>query len=262
MDRLIAAWPFAIAATALLVGMLMCLEVGRRLGTRRLANDPQGAMSGVNAVQGAMFSLYGLLLAFTFYEAASRYDARIQLVAEEANAIGTAYFRLDLLPAEAQPALREQFRKYVDSRLEVYRKLPDLEAAQVELSKSARLQAGIWGQAVVVSRLPGGHPDAAKILLPALNAMFDITVTRTMAARIHPPTIIFILLFVLALLCSVLVGYGMAGSKQRNWLHLAAFAVVTAISIYVILDLDYPRAGVIRLDAYDQVLVDVRTNMN
>jgi hypothetical protein len=258
MDRIITAWPFA---TALLVGMLMCLEVGRRLGKHSLANDPQGALSGIGVAQGAMFTLYGLLLAFTFSEATSRYNARIQLIQEEANAIGTAYLRLDLLAAEAQPALREQLRKYVDSRLEVYRKAPDIAAVKAELSESAKLQTGIWTQTVAVSRLPGGHPDAAKMLLPAVNAMFDIAATRTMAARIHPPPIIFRLLFVLALLCSVLIGYGLAGSKQRNWLHSIAFAVVTAISVYVILDLDYPRAGLIRVDAYDQVLVDVRESM-
>jgi len=258
MDRLIAAWPFA---TTLLIGMLVCLEVGRRLGKRRLAADPQAAFSGIGVTQGAMFTLYGLLLAFTFSEATSRYNTRIQLIQEEANAIGTAYMRLDLLPNDTQPPLRELFREYVDSRVNVYQKLPDLVAAKAELSKSENLQTRIWTRTLAVARLPDGDPDADKLLLPSLNAMFDIAATRTMAARIHPPPIIFRLLFVLALLCSVLVGYGLAESKQRNWLHLAAFAVITAISVYVILDLDYPRAGLLRLDAFDQVLIDLRENM-
>jgi len=260
MDQMIAPMPFVIS---LFIGMLVCLEAGRRMGVRRLAKGPEGAvaMAGLGAVEGAVFGLYGLLLAFTFSGAPSRFDARRHLIAEEANAIGTAYLRLDLLPADTQSALRERFRQYVDSRLEVYRKLPDIEAAKVELSKSAKLQVEIWAQAVAATRLQGSHPDAAKLLLPALNEMIDITTTRTMAARMHPPLIIFALLFLLALVCSMLAGYGMAGSKQRSWLHMTAFAVITAISVFVVLEIEYPRTGFIRLAAYDQVLVELRESM-
>jgi hypothetical protein len=102
-----------------------------------------------------------------------------QLIAEEANAIGTAYLRLDLLPADSQLAMRKRFREYVDSRLEVYRRLPDIAAVKAELSKSAKLQMDIWAQAVAATRSPAAHPDAAKLLLPALNTMIDITTTRT-----------------------------------------------------------------------------------
>ena len=258
MNTLIAAPPFA---AALFIGMLVCLEIGRRLGIRRLAADPEGAMAGLGAVEGAVFGLYGLLIAFTFSGAPSRLDTRRQLIAQEANAIGTAYLRLDLLASESQPALRELFRKYLDSRLEVYRKLPDIEAAVAELSRSTKLQEEIWARATAASRLPAGHPDAAKLLLPAINEMIDITTTRTMAARIHPPLIIFGLLFVLALLCSVLAGFGMAGCKNRSWLHILSFAAITVISVYVILDIEYPRAGFIRLNAYDQVLAELAETM-
>ena len=67
----------------------------------------------------------GLLLAF-LAGAASRFDARRSLIVQEANTIGTAYLRLDLLPAEAQVKLKEDFRQYVDSRLAIYRALPNL----------------------------------------------------------------------------------------------------------------------------------------
>ena len=53
----------------------------------------------------------------------------------------------------------------------------------------------------------------------------------------------------------------MAGGKQRSWVHIIAFAAVTVITAFVILDIEYPRTGLIRLDAYDQVLVDLRAGM-
>src|SRR4051812_43372120 len=107
-------------AIALFVGMVICLEIGRRLGARALAKDPKAKSAGA-AVEGSIFGLYALLLAFTFSGAPSRLDARKHLVTEEANAIGTAYLRLDLLRTDSQPAMRDLFRKYTDSRLAVFR---------------------------------------------------------------------------------------------------------------------------------------------
>jgi hypothetical protein len=68
-------------------------------------------------------------------------------------------------------------------------------------------------------------------------------------------------LFVLALVCSLLAGFGTAGSKQRSWLHVTAFAAITVISVYVTLDIEYPRVGLVRLDAYDGVLIELRESM-
>src|SRR5688572_171592 len=109
-----------LLCSALFVGTVVLLEAGRRLGASRLAADPEGARAGVGAVEGSVFGLLGLLIAFTFSGAASRFDARRQLIVEETNHIGTAWLRLDLLAANEQPELRELFRRYMDSRLETY----------------------------------------------------------------------------------------------------------------------------------------------
>jgi hypothetical protein len=47
----------------------------------------------------------GLMIAFTFSGAASRFDSRRQLIVEEANKIGTAYLRIELLPASLEATL-------------------------------------------------------------------------------------------------------------------------------------------------------------
>jgi hypothetical protein len=251
---------YSSLALGLFFGMLGLLELGRRLGARRLAQDPDGIRMGAGAVEGAIFALLGLLIAFTFSGAASRFDTRRQLVVQEANAIGTAYLRLDLLPAATQPTLRDLFRRYLDSRLEVYRTLPDLAAAQEALGKSAKLQSQIWAQAVAACVAQSGAP-ATMLLVPALNEMIDITTTRTMAARIHPPMVIFGMLCALMLASALIAGYGMAGSKSRSWLHMFGFAATLALAVYVILDIEYPRSGLIRIDAIDRVLVDLRESM-
>lgn len=109
--------------------------------------------------------------------------------------------------------------------------------------------------------LPNSHVDAGKLLLPALNNMIDMSTTRTMALQIHPLRIVYALLFGLGLICSLLAGYRMATGRRRSWLHIFGFTVITVIIAYVILDVEYPRSGLIRLEASDQLLVQVREAM-
>ena len=101
----------------------------------------------------------------------------------------------------------------------------------------------------------------SKIPIRRFHQMIDITTTRTMATQMHPPPIIFVMLFGLALASALLAGYGMAGGKYRSWLHKICFALVVAVAVYVILDVEYPRLGLIRVDAFDQALVELRESM-
>jgi hypothetical protein len=98
------------------------------------------------------------------------------------------------------------------------------------------------------------------LLLPALNSIIDITTTRTMMSQFHPPMIIFILLNVFSLAAALLAGYGMAGGS-RSWVHILGFSLAMAMTVYVILDVEYPRIGFIRIDQADQVLIDLRKSM-
>lgn len=248
-------------ALLLFFGMLIMLETGRRLGVKRRSKESEGERSSLGAVESSVFALFGLLIAFTFSGGANRFNEKRMLIAEEVNAIETAYLRLHLVQQDDQFALQELFRRYVDSRVETYRRLPNMQAAETEMAKSKKLQEEIWTQAVAATRLSTPHPDAGKLLLPALNNMIDIATTRTMALQIHPPSIIYDLLFSLGLICSLLAGYRMASGQHRSWLHILSLTVFTVIVVYVTLDIEYPRTGLIRLEAADQLLVKVRERM-
>src|SRR5438876_6063765 len=250
----------AIFALLLATGIIVLLEVGRRIGARRLAEEGETAAKGFGAIESAVFALLGLILAFSFSGALARFDARRHLVVAEANDIGTALLRIDLLPTDAQAPMRDLFRRYLDSRIETYRKLPDMEAAQAELARSLKLQSEIWSLAVSSSQ-KSATPQAMMVLLPALNAMIDITTTRTEAAILHSPPIIWVMLGTLTFACALFAGYDMAGRKHLNLLHSAAFAVVLAVTVYVIIDLEYPRIGLIQMSDSDRVLVQLRESM-
>jgi hypothetical protein len=230
--------------------MLVLIEYGRRFRIHHKA-----PLESV-AVENAIFALFGLLLAFTFSGAAARFDTHRDLIAEESNAIGTAYLRLDLLPAAAQPALRQLFRDYTTSRLHLY------DAVSNEISpESEHLQREIWRQSVAASSAPGANVDATKLLLPALNAMIDITGTRQNAFNMHPPSVVLLLLFAFSGGAAFLAGYSM-NSRGRSWFHMFALALAVTLTIYATLEIEYPRQGLIRLTDADQTLIRLRDSMN
>lgn len=249
----------ALLAGGLFCGMILMIELGRRVGARQRAIIMEGGAAGVGAVEAAIFALLGLLIAFTFQGASARFDGRRELIVQEANNIGTAWLRIDLLPASAQPAMRELFRKYLDSRLETYRRIPDLVAVKAELDRTAQLQNEIW-KAAMDGQKEGGQAVVVG-LLPVLNQMFDIVTTRTMAAKTHPPTIVFVMLALMACAAAFMAGHGMSGSKHRSWVHSLGFAAILAVTVFVIIDMEYPRHGFIRVDSFDQVLADLRQSM-
>jgi hypothetical protein len=244
-----------IACTSLFVGMSLFSIICNRLGRRRLQKeDSAPEVSG--AIMGAAFGLLGLMITFTFYGAYSRFDARRQLIVNEANAIGTAYLRLDLLPVSAQTSLRERFREYAASRAALYEKLTDPHAARSELARAVGLQKEIWAQSVAAST-GLEDPSARMLLLPALNEMIDIVTTRTVAIQTHPPLLIFVTLFGIALACAALTGFRGGTSGRPGHFYNILLAVITAFVMYLILDIEYPRYGLIRLDTVNQVLVDL-----
>lgn len=238
--------------------MLILLEAGRRLRARPGRHKLDGP--GFPAIEGAVFGLFGLLLAFTFSGAIGRYDTHRNLILEEGNDIGTAYLRLDLLPATAQPGLRQLFRDYTLVRAHRFDMLPDNPKAIAAAAETARLQSEIWKDSLAAATAPGASPDAAKLLLPALNSMFDITSSRKNAFDMHPPPVVYFLLFALSCACALLAGYGMTG-QRRSLVHLIGFAFAVAFTIYATLEIEYPRRGLIRLTHNNQILLDVHDSM-
>ena len=183
------------------------VEVGRRVGRRRLTRDTQGLAKGAGAAEAAVFALLGLLIAFTFSNAAARFEGRRHLITDEANAIGTAYLRIGLLPGDVQPEMKDLFRRYTEVRSTTYLDAEDEAATQAKLAEAAALQGRIWEMALAASQRPEVRAQTPLLVLSSLNDMIDITTTRVMATRNHPPLVVFLLLGGLGLVGALLVGY-------------------------------------------------------
>lgn len=239
---------------------MLTIELGYLYGVREKRLRPDLANSASGAIEASIFALLGLLLAFTFSAAQERMEYRRKLIMEETNLISTAYLRLDLLSEPTRAELRRIFQEYVDVRIAVYHSSNDLPKATQEAERARVLERQIWAGAIAA--LKGENPSLEVVVLPALNNMFDIATTRMAMIKAHTPATIFGLLFIVALLSAAVAGYGMAKSPGRNWFHRLAFVAIVSATVFVITDLEFPRRGWIRIDATDQLLIDLRKSMN
>lgn len=250
----------AAYAVALVLAMPLLVRFGQRLGRRQLKHDADGSRAGITAVEGVVFGLLGLMIAFTFSGALRRFDDRRELVTREANAISGAWLRLDLLPEPAQPPLRALLRDYLDARIQLYEHLLEKDVAAAARSRATALQGELWKASMAAWR-EAGSPLPAALLFPALNDMFDIATTRWGTLQIHPPLIVYLMLGALLMAVGLLIGYDLAGTRAWHWGHILGFSILMAFTFYVIIDLEYPRQGIWRVTSSDTLLLELRETM-
>ena len=238
---------------ALFVGMLVFLEIGRRVGSRRLANDPEGARAGTGTVESAVFALLGLLIAFTFSGAATRFDVRRNLVVQETNAIGTAYLRADLLPEADAAKVRALLREYAQLRMRYYVTRDVAELADVN-AKTAKTQDALW--AAVRGPASANPTPLTQLMVVSANDVINSQGYTQAAWWNRIPVGAWVLMFVMGLSANFLVGVGAKRPGAERKL-LAVLPFIVACAFFLIGDIDAPRGGVIRVHPQNlQVLVD------
>ena len=243
-----------IVSAVVFIGTLLSLEAGFRSGRREMERNSL-AHEGTGAVEASAFALLGLLLGFSFAGATARLESKRELIVAEANAIGTAYRRVDVLPPDHQPMIRQQFKRLIEARIGVYHSRFDPAAAQRDFTVFIKAQDEIWSLAVAAT---ASSKDLALVVLPPINEMMDVGTARAVALQSHVPTLILALLVGAAVATGLLAGYGMAKRRHRSWFHGLAYAALLALTVYTVLDLDHPRFGLINIDAAYQPLVELR----
>jgi len=248
-----------LPALAMFCCILIFLEVGRRIGVKRL--DVPGARAGVGVVDGSVYGLVALLIGFSFNGAAGRFDQRRMLVGETTNAAGTAWQRIDMLPPALQPPVRDGMRRYLDALIAEYHSAAWTQGETEERAALMRAQNSLWSSSVATCLLPEGE-KARMLLLPSLNELFGDVEKEQQARNLHPPRLIYVVLIVATMIGAMFVGYAIATVNKRNWIYMLGIAGTIASATYVIAELEYPRHGRVRMDAADWTLIDLRKTMN
>jgi len=247
-----------LPALGMFVLILIFLELGRRLGVKRL-NVP-GARAGVGVVDGSVYALVALLIGFTFNGAASRFDSRRELVGETANVAGTTWQRIDMLPPELQPPVRAGMRRYLDALIASYSDKAGVHDPLRQGAALTKAQDEVWASAVAAVSTQAGE-RARMLLLPSMNELFGAVEKERLARAIHPPRLIYVLLALATMIAAVFIGYAMATAEKRNWMYMVGVAGTIASATYVVAELEYPRLGRVRVDAIDRTIVDLRATM-
>jgi hypothetical protein len=228
-----------IAAIVMFVVALAAAEIGffaARWSRSRAINT-----DAFKAVQTAMFPILGLLLAFTFSLALSRYDARRDAVVHEANAISTAVARADILDAADARSLRSYLRDYTLVRIQFVEAASDQQAQDDLTAHSLQLQRGMWAIGTRAAR-SDARPQLISLVLQSLNDVMDASALEAAVAEAHVPDAILAILFAIAALTVGVAGFnvGLLGGRS---IAFPILALVLALVTTAIIDLDRPQTG-------------------
>lgn len=238
----------------------LCVYVGRKLGIKHLLNATHPKTEIVGVAESAVFGLLALLIAFTFSGAYERFESRKMHLVEEADMFDKAYNYIDIIPQKYQTELRDDMRAYFDAYIAAFNDIPDMEKVEKDLAKALIYEDKIWNASVAAGETLN-NVAYAQIYMPAFNDMFEAAHKGYYLTQIHPPRIIFVLLIGLAALGAFLVGYNSAENKQKYPLHSMSYIILTAFTIYLIINIEYPRVGFITMPGFEKILSEVRQNM-
>jgi hypothetical protein len=235
--------------------MLAATEAGFRLGRTSETRIPEAMESQLSTIEAAILGVLGLLLGFTMSMAVTRFEARKQLVVEEANAIGTAYLRTQLLPAPEGPEIASLLRQYIDARVQYGTAGNDIARIGSLRAEDFRLQGQFWTEAASYGQ-KDPNPVKAGLLLQSLNEVIDLEATRWAALNNHVPESVIYVNAIVGLLAAMVVGYAFGLNGKRQIFSMCVLALVITLVLAVIVDLDRPRSGFIRIS--QQPMIDLQ----
>lgn len=238
-----------VLALGLFVLLSVSWFVGKRIGRRIQADlvaHPQ-----LGTVQGAILALLGLLLGFAFAGSTSRFVGRQDLIVREANSISTLYERADLLAPEQRDELKGTLREYTTERLA----LMQLQALHEDQHIQDRLNGLLRDAWTTVRAGVEARPQFASLLVPACNEVGDTLMERNAENERHLPLLVIIVLFACAFSSIAAIGLGVETTDRRLRAPAAVLVFLIAATLWVTIDLDFPRLGFAKVNGAPLVRV-------
>lgn len=243
-----------LIAAGLLLGLLVSLEAGFRVGLRAKESREVPEAGQLGAVQGSILGLLGLLLGFSFAGAAGRFMERQEYIVQEANAIGTAFLRADLIDEPHRSDLQQALADYTAFRVEASKTIQFGLSEDTE-AMVAELHARIWHAA----RSGVTENDGTMVVvLGPVNEVIDLHALRVGASRRHLPGLVLGLLIGCSSLAIAVIGYGCGLTGRRHSLMTVSLTILICTALWTTIDLDHPRVGIIRLDDRPLTEMDLR----
>ena len=237
----------------LVLGMVLALFLGHWLGRRHQDSGDVSAKQWIGIVDGPILAIYGLLLAFSFYGATQRFDERRKLIIEETIELASAYRQTDLLATEDRSNVQKMLREYVETQSQLRNRAIEGEKPGILYVKSRESFEKLWDATVEATSNPRAR-DASTSLLGTLDEIGEISTRSITAPYLHPPLVISGVLLMLSLVSAFLLGYQASTIRRKSWVHLGLFVGFLAVITYLVLDVEYPRVGAIRIGDMQEFL--------
>jgi hypothetical protein len=244
----------------LALAMFLAMKTGLVLAKTKKSALPAEKNSAETIIT-ALYALLGFILAFTYNMSESRFEKRKAHIVEEANAIGTALLRCDLYEDSTRLELRKNFYQYIQARIHFYEAGRDINELNKAIENTDKLAAKIWGTATAYAKKYPGNYIVANQSIPSINEMIDMVTTRNAGLQSTVPPIIVIMLLMLCILISLFTGYHFA-SYKTDWLVVAGFIITICLVVYITLDLDRPRRGLINMDTAQQHIFNLKKSFS
>lgn len=238
--------PVWLLLAMLIVINVAALEVGFRLGLKEQHKWRDADSGGGNVVLTSMFALLGLILALTFAGGVNRVDSRKQAVVTEANAVSTAFLRAGLFGEPGRTELRQAVYEYGKTRI-IDGTMDTHGARMAWLDRTLEAQSRLWPLTEKIIREQPESAAAAPLLVFAMNTLLDEHGTRAGAALDKLPSAVVWLLILVAAASLMVAGFNAGLHGQMSRWRMTLFAGVLGAVMYMIIDLDRPGDGLIRI---------------
>ena len=244
-----------IILPALVALVFLANEIGFQIGRRGPERDEEFKKQ-LGFIRGATLALFSFLVGFSFSGAGSRYIDRQDMIVKEANAIGTAWLRAMVLPEPQRSGLQTVLRDYAANRVALIEANDKADISRL-MAEAGRDHVKMWDIAL---KAVAGEPQLMRIVLPPLNDVIDLHTSHLSAAQRHIPTAILAVLIACGGLAFVLVGYGAGLTNRRFPILNSIYGVIAAAALWMTIDLDHPRHGLIRsnLQPYTDLIASMK----
>ena len=247
----------SILCLLLFCGCICMVILGRFVRNKFFHKDEQESKGGVTSLLGALFGLWGFVLAFTFGSSATRFDNVRSLMVEESNAIRTSILRIETFPDSLHKDFRSDMKAYLEARIDYYNYATDYARLNQARQDAQDFGKRLWMGTIEASHLPNMNITASN-MLNSLAGMFDIASRRDAVLLSGVPEMIVYMLFFLALTISFIGGFTTPVIKTKEWIVIGGFILLATIIIYITLDLGRPLRGFIKPDVGQERMVHLR----
>ncbi len=246
-----------IICLILLILMPLIVKLGNSMRKRFWQSEESDTRGGINSLMGALFGLWGFMLAFSFGQSGIRFENLRSMIVDESNYLRNSILRADFFPDSIRQVYRLKLHKYLEERINYYDNARDELKLKSNREEIFKTNDDIWAMTVALTKRSDTR-EAAKDMTGTLINLFDIGAKREALLNAGIPGPVSIGLILLALSICFVGGFTTPVIKKKEWIVIFAFSFLATMILYITIDLARPMEGLIRPDSGQASIVGLR----